>query len=41
VSGTRRCVSAGAEVVTTEMVVFEWLSTAAHPRFRDAVLLIK
>lgn len=31
----------GAEVVTTEMVVFEWLSTADHPRFREAVALIK
>jgi hypothetical protein len=31
----------GAEVVTTEMVVIEWLKTADHPRFRDAVALIK
>jgi nicotinamidase-related amidase len=31
----------GAEVVTTEMVVFEWLESAEHPRFRDAVALIK
>lgn len=31
----------GAEVVTTEMVVFEWLSTCEHPRFREAVALIK
>lgn len=31
----------GAEVVTTEMVVFEWLGSAEHPRFRDAVALIK
>jgi nicotinamidase-related amidase len=30
-----------AEIVTTEMVVFEWLSTANHPRFREAVALIK
>lgn len=30
-----------AEIVTTEMVVFEWLATASHPRFREAVALIK
>ena len=27
----------GAEIVTTEMVIFEWLGTAEHPRFREAV----
>jgi nicotinamidase-related amidase len=31
----------GAEIVTTEMVVFEWLATAQHPRFRDALALLK
>jgi hypothetical protein len=31
----------GAEIVTTEMVVFEWLASAEHPRFREAVALIK
>jgi hypothetical protein len=31
----------GAEIVTTEMVVFEWLGSAADPRFRDALALIK
>lgn len=31
----------GAEIVTTEMVVFEWLGTAEHPRFREAAALIK
>ena len=30
-----------AEIVTTEMVVVEWLATASHPRFREAVALIK
>ncbi|POR53161.1 isochorismatase family protein [Bosea psychrotolerans] len=31
----------GAEIVTTEMVVFEWLRTAAHPQFRAAAKLIR
>lgn len=31
----------GAETVTTEMVVFEWLGSAEHPRFRDILALIK
>ncbi len=37
----RRMERHGAEIVTTEMVVFEWLATADHPRFRAAVALIK
>jgi nicotinamidase-related amidase len=31
----------GAEIVTTEMVVFEWLGSADHPHFRDIIALIK
>jgi len=31
----------GVEIVTTEMVVFEWLGSAEHPRFRQATALIK
>ena len=31
----------GVEIVTTEMVLFEWLETASHPRFREVVALIK
>jgi nicotinamidase-related amidase len=31
----------GAEIVTTEMVIFEWLGTAAHPRFKETTALIK
>jgi len=37
----RRMERHGAEIVTTEIVVFEWLQTAEHRRFRDAVALIK
>lgn len=32
---------AGATVVTAEMVAFEWLGTAAHPRFKDVSRLVK
>jgi nicotinamidase-related amidase len=31
----------GAEIVTTEMVLFEWLETAEHPGFRQVAGLIK
>lgn len=37
----RRMERHGAEVVTTEMVVFEWLGTAEHPLFRATLALIK
>ena len=31
----------GAELVTTEMVAFEWLRSAEHPAFKDMLALIK
>ena len=31
----------GAEIVTAEMVVFEWLGGADHPAFRKVIRLIK
>ena len=31
----------GAELVTTEMVAFEWLRSAEHPLFREMQALIK
>jgi nicotinamidase-related amidase len=37
----RRMESHGAEIVTTEMVIFEWFATSEHPRFREAIALIK
>ena len=36
-----RLAGAGAELVTTEMVAFEWLRTAEHPDFKVAQALIK
>lgn len=36
-----RLAGAGVELVTTEMVAFEWLRTAEHPQFREVLALIK
>ena len=36
-----RLASVGVELVTTEMVVFEWLRTAEHPSFKEVQALIK
>jgi nicotinamidase-related amidase len=36
-----RLAGAGAELVTTEMVAFEWLRSAGHPLFKQALTLIK
>jgi len=36
-----RLAGTGCELVTTEMVLFEWLRTAEHPLFRDVQALIK
>lgn len=36
-----RLAGAGAELVTTEMVGFEWLRTAEHPAFRELQALIR
>lgn len=36
-----RLAAAGAELVTTEMVAFEWLRTAEHPMFKQVQALIK
>jgi nicotinamidase-related amidase len=36
-----RMSAAGAFIVTAEMVIFEWLADAKHPRFREALKLVK
>ena len=36
-----RLAAHGAEIVTTEMVLFEWLRTAEHPQFRAVSQLIR
>jgi nicotinamidase-related amidase len=36
-----RLATAGADLVTTEMVVFEWMRTSEHIAFRDILPLIK
>lgn len=36
-----RLAGAGAELVTTEMVAFEWLRTAEHPMFKQVLALLK
>ncbi|WP_151632517.1 isochorismatase family protein [Noviherbaspirillum aerium] len=36
-----RAKTAGAELLTTEMVLFEWMRSAAHPRFKDMLRLVK
>ncbi len=36
-----RLAGAGAELVTAEMVIFEWLRSADHPHFREVQALVK
>lgn len=36
-----RLVGAGCELVTTEMVAFEWLRDCEHPAFKDVLELLK
>ena len=36
-----RLAGAGCELVTTEMVAFEWLRTAEHPQFKEVLGLVK
>lgn len=36
-----RAAAHGAQIVTTEMVIFEWLETCRHPQFREVLKLVK
>jgi nicotinamidase-related amidase len=40
-AGLARMQANGAEIVTTEMVIFEWLGSADHPAFKALMPLIK
>jgi nicotinamidase-related amidase len=40
-AATERARRAGADVVTTEMVIFEWLGSSEHPKFRRLSQLIR
>lgn len=37
----QRAQGAGAELMTAEMVLFEWLRSCTHPQFRDVLRLLK
>lgn len=37
----RRARAHGAQIVTTEMAIFEWMETCEHPRFREVLRLVK
>jgi nicotinamidase-related amidase len=38
---TERARRMGADVVTTEMVIFEWLGSSEHPKFRQLLQLVR
>jgi nicotinamidase-related amidase len=40
-AGIERARQHGAEIVTSEMVLFEWLRDARHPKFREVQKLLK
>jgi nicotinamidase-related amidase len=40
-AATERARSHGADIVTTEMVIFEWLGTSQHPKFKRLSQLIR
>jgi len=40
-AATRRVRAAGADIVSTEMAIFEWLEHCDHPRFGEVLRLVK
>lgn len=40
-AGLRRAAAAGAQILTSEMAIFEWLRTSNHPEFRRILGLIR
>lgn len=40
-AASRRARGGGADIVSSEMAIFEWLETCDHPRFRDVLRLVK
>ena len=40
-AATARARALGADIVTTEMVLFEWLETCDHPAFRSILRLVR
>ena len=41
ITATERARAIGADIVTTEMVIFEWLGTSQHPKFKRLAQLIR
>ena len=37
----KRMAQSGAQIVTFDMVMFEWIRTADHPAFRDVLAMVK
>ena len=40
-AGLRRMAEHGADLVTAEMVAFEWLDSCDHPDFKAVIALVK
>jgi nicotinamidase-related amidase len=40
-AATERARKLGADIVTTEMVIFEWLGSSQHPKFKRLLQLIR
>ncbi|SAI65738.1 isochorismatase [Bordetella ansorpii] len=40
-AASRRARAGGADIVSAEMAIFEWMETCEHPRFREVLRLVK